>query len=46
MNGHEITLLDENLNILKGDKTGLWVQNRFYQVDEEGKIFIPYSKHP
>ena len=33
MNGHVITLFDEDLNILNSDKTGLWLQNRFYQVN-------------
>ena len=43
MNGHEVTIIDEGFNILGGEKTGLWVKNRFYQVDEEGKVLIPYS---
>ena len=44
MNGHDVTLIDEEFNVLVGEKTGVWIKNRFYPVDEEGRALIPYRK--
>ena len=43
MSGHVITLLDEDLNVLNGEKTGLWFKNRFYQIEDNGHVLVPYS---
>lgn len=43
--GHLAYVLDANKNVCKGDKTGVWFDNKYYQADKDtGRIFIPYSK--
>ena len=41
--GQLFTIVDEEANICKGDRTGLWVKERFYKADEQGRILVPYS---
>ena len=42
--GHTIYILDENQNILKGENTGIWIENKFYKSNlENGSIFIPFN---
>ena len=41
--GQLFTIVDEEANICKGDRTGLWVKGRFYTADERGRILVPYS---
>jgi len=36
------TILDEKLEICKGKKTGIWIEGRFYQTNEEGNITVPF----
>lgn len=33
--GHVYQILNENLDICCGHRTGLWIQNRFYEVEKE-----------
>ena len=43
-NGKVVYILDEENNILKGDKTGLWINNIWYNsIKDTGAILIPYS---
>jgi hypothetical protein len=46
VNGHVAYILDENKQICKGTKTGLYFDNEYYSADpsKNGKIFIPYGK--
>ena len=44
--GHFITILDENLEICTSknqEKTGIWLDKRFYKANENGQLLIPYS---
>ena len=42
--GHIVYILDENQNILKGENTGIWIENKFYKSNlENGSIFIPFN---
>ena len=43
--GHAAYLIDNTKSICKGEKTGLWINNKFYQSDEKknGVITIPYA---
>lgn len=36
-------ILDENLEICKGSSTGIFVEGKFYNANEEGKIMIPFA---
>lgn len=44
--GHTGYLLDHKQNILMGDKTGIWLDKKFYPAKESNKgiIFIPFNK--
>ena len=44
MVGHEFCLLNNNMEILKGNKTGVWISGRFYKVNDLGKVIVPYPK--
>ncbi|CAI2378280.1 unnamed protein product [Moneuplotes crassus] len=38
-------ILDENQEICKGERTGLWFQNQYFKTDcENGRVIIPYAK--
>ena len=44
VNGKVFYILDEENKILKGDKTGLWIDNVWYpSIKDTGAILIPYS---
>ena len=44
INGKVFYLLDENNQILKGEKTGIWLNNIWYPcIKDTGAILIPYS---
>ena len=44
VNGKVLYILDEDNKILKGDKTGLWINNVWYpSIKDTGAILIPYS---
>ena len=44
VNGKVFYILDEENKILKGEKTGLWINNIWYSsIKETGAILIPYS---
>ena len=44
INGKVLYLLDEENQICKGEKTGLWINNVWYpSIKETGAILIPYS---
>ena len=44
VNGKVIYILDEENKILKGEKTGIWINNIWYpSIKETGAILIPYS---
>lgn len=43
--GHMLYVLDQDKEICKGEKTGVWFDENFYDADkEQGRIFIPYGK--
>ena len=44
--GHLAYILDENKQICKGTKTGIWFDGEYFSAHPEknGKIFIPYAK--
>ena len=43
VNGKVVYILDEENKILKGDKTGLWINNVWYSsIKDTGAILIPY----
>jgi hypothetical protein len=46
--GHTCFLIDDKREICKGDKTGVWIENKFYKPRSDGKdsgaIFIPFAK--
>ena len=44
--GHQAFILDEDKNICKSEKTGVWIGKKFYKCDLEnnGSIFIPFMK--
>ena len=44
VNGKVLYILDEENKILKGEKTGLWINNIWYpSIKDTGAILIPYS---
>ena len=44
VNGKVAYILDEENNILKGDKVGMWIDNVWYpSIKDTGAILIPYS---
>ena len=43
--GQLFYIVDEEKNICKGERTGLWVQDKFYKADANGKILIPFSSN-
>ena len=44
VNGKVLYILDEENKILKGEKTGLWLNNIWYpSIKDTGAILIPYS---
>jgi hypothetical protein len=44
VNGKVFYILDEENKILKGDKTGIWLNNIWYpSIKDTGAILIPYS---
>lgn len=44
--GHIAYIIDANRNICVSDKTGVWIDKKFYpsNKDKNGQIFIPYAK--
>lgn len=42
--GHCAHILDEASNICKSPSTGIWLNKKFYECNENGEIFIPYAK--
>jgi hypothetical protein len=42
--GHLATIIDDSRQICKGEKTGLWFDNKFYAAKEDGSIFINYGQ--
>ena len=44
--GHMLYILDDEKKICRSDRTGLWLNKKWYAADEkEGSIFIPYTQH-
>lgn len=42
--GHVFQILDENMTVCKGEKTGMWVSNRFHKASaDKGEVIIPYA---
>jgi len=42
--GHIAYVLDQNKEICKGPRTGIWFQREYYEANaENGRIFIPYG---
>ena len=43
--GHIGYIIDSDRNICKADKTGIWIDKKFYKCnpDKNGSIFIPYG---
>ena len=43
--GHLAYIIDNDRNICKSTKTGIWINKKFYPCDQKknGAIFIPYS---
>ena len=41
--GQLFTLVDEDANVCKGGRTGIWIENHFYRADDNGKILVPFS---
>ena len=37
-------ILDENLQLCKGNNTGIFLENKFQPADSEGRIFIPFTQ--
>lgn len=42
--GHLATIIDDSRQVCKGEKTGLWFDNKFYAAKEDGSIFINYGQ--
>jgi hypothetical protein len=44
--GHQAFIIDQDKKICKGQRTGVWINKKFYPANPEknGAIFIPYSK--
>jgi hypothetical protein len=40
--GHVFQILDENLNIASGDKTGVWINKKLYKVNKNKEVIVPY----
>jgi len=43
MNGHICYLVDEDWEIVSGDKQGILLDNNFYSTDSSGWILVPYG---
>ena len=43
LNGHLLTIIDENFEVVKGTRVGVWFDNRFHEANNEGQVLIPYS---
>lgn len=43
--GHLAYIIDSKRNICSSDKTGVWIDKKFYKSnkDKNGSIFIPYA---
>ncbi|CAD8195213.1 unnamed protein product [Paramecium octaurelia] len=41
--GHSLKIFNENKEICKGEGTGVWLEKKFYQVNERNEIMIPFS---
>ena len=44
ISGHEVQIFDEKHELCKGKRVGLWIDNKFHQVNEEGRVIIPYAE--
>ena len=44
LNGVLFLILNEAKKICKGEKTGIFVKDKWYQVNAKGEVYIPYSK--
>ena len=42
--GYKLYILDEHKDICKGAKTGIYVEDRLMQVNEEGCVLVPFEK--
>lgn len=42
MAGLVFNILDENLEVLSGEKTGIWIKKRFYKVDHNKEVIVPF----
>lgn len=44
--GHLAYIIDADRNICKSERTGVWINKKFYKCDllKNGSIFIPYEK--
>jgi hypothetical protein len=41
--GHVFFILDENLNVCSGTRTGVWINKKFYAVDKNKEVIVPYT---
>ena len=41
--GHKLMILDEEMNICRDVRTGIWLKKQFYPVNEEGVLIVPYG---
>ncbi|CAD8096488.1 unnamed protein product [Paramecium sonneborni] len=41
--GHSLKIFDEKQELCKGEGTGVWIESKFYQIDERNEIMIPFS---
>ncbi|CAK89612.1 unnamed protein product (macronuclear) [Paramecium tetraurelia] len=44
--GHSLKIFNENKELCKGEGTGVWLEKKFYQVNERNEIMIPFSVNP
>lgn len=42
--GHAIQILNENFELCAGARTGLWLDNKFYAVNERKEVLIPFGQ--
>jgi len=41
--GHQLKIINENLEVCKTGRVGIWIERRFYEANKEGIIMIPYT---
>ncbi|CAD8191051.1 unnamed protein product [Paramecium pentaurelia] len=41
--GHSLKIYNENKELCKGEGTGVWLEKKFYQVNQRNEIMIPFT---